>query len=199
MSDGRLDWEEIQRRVEAAGRAIACGYAPGPEEVRRTLKKRAAMLACEKDEEAAADSLEVVEFLLAREHYGIESHFIREVYPLKDYTPLPGVPPFVLGLVNVRGRILSVVDIKKFFDMPDQGISDLNTVIIIWDGTMEFGILADVIAGVRKVAVSDMGPPLPTLTGIRREFLKGVTGERMVILDAARLLADKNIVIHHEV
>lgn len=158
------------------------------------------MLAREKKEEAdSADAVEVVEFLLARERYGIESHFIREVYPLKDYTPLPGVPPFVLGLVNVRGRILSVVDIKKFFDMPDQGISDLNTIILIKDGTMEFGILADAIAGVRKVAVSDMGPPLPTLTGIRREFLKGVTGERMVILDAARLLADKNIVIHHEV
>ncbi len=198
MSDGRLDWEEIHRRVEAAGRAIAGGYAPGPEEVRCTLKKRAAMLACGK-EEVDSDSLEVVEFLLAGEHYGIESHFICEVYPLKDYTPLPGVPPFVLGLVNVRGRILSVIDIKKFFDMPDRRISDLNTVIIIRDDRMEFGILADAIVGVRTVAVGDMEPPLPTLTGIRREFLKGVTGERMVILDAARLLADKNIVIHHEV
>jgi purine-binding chemotaxis protein CheW len=199
MSDGRIDWEEIHRRVEAAGRAIACGYTPSPEEVRCTLKKRAAMLACEMEEKTDSDSLEVVEFLLAGERYGIESHFIREVYPLKDYTPLPGVPPFVLGLVNVRGRILSVVDIKKFFDMPDQGISERNKVIIIRDDTMEFGILADAIVGVRKVAVNEMGPPLPTLTGIRREFLKGVTGERMVILDASRILADKNIVIHHEV
>ena len=199
MSDGRIDWEEIHRRVEAAGKVIACGYAPGPEEVKRTLKKRAAVLACDKEEETDPDCLEVVEFLLAREHYGIESQFICEVYPLKDYTPLPGVPSFVLGLVNVRGRILSVVDIKKFFDMPDQGLSDLNTIIIIKDDKMEFGILADAIVGVRKVTVSDMEPPLPTLTGIRREFLKGVTRERMVILAAARILADKNIVIHQEV
>ena len=78
-------------------------------------------------------------------------------------------------------------------------MSDLNKVIIINDETMEFGILADAILGVRSVAVSELGPPLPTLTGIREEFLKGITGERMVILDAARILADKNIVVHEEV
>ena len=199
MSEARIDWDEIHRRIDAAGRAIESGYVPNPEERKHILKKRAAMLAREKEKKVDADSLEVVEFLLANEHYGIESHFIREVYPLKDYTPLPGVPRFVLGLVNVRGRILSVVDIKKFFDMPDIGISDLNKVIIINNDTMEFGILADAILGVRNIAISELGPPLPTLTGIREEFLKGVTGERMVILDAARILADKNIVVHEEV
>jgi purine-binding chemotaxis protein CheW len=199
MNERRIDWDEIHRRVDVAGKAIESGYAPSPEERKCILKKRAEILACEQKKKVYADSLEVVEFLLANEHYGIESHFIREVYPLKDYTPLPGVPPFVLGLVNVRGRILSVIDIKKFFDMPDIGISDLNKVIIIHDNTMEFGILADAIVGVRSVAVSSIGPPLPTLTGIREEFLKGITGERMVLLDTARILADKNIVVHEEV
>ncbi len=199
MSEERIDWERIHRRIDAAGRAIESGYAPNPEERKLILKKRAEMLAREKEKKVDADSLEVVEFLLAKEHYGIESHFIREVYPLKDFTPLPGVPRFVLGLVNVRGQILSVVDIKKFFDMPDMGISDLNKVIIINNDTMEFGILADAIFGVRNIAVSELGPPLPTLTGIREEFLKGITGERMVILDAARILTDKNIVVHEEV
>lgn len=199
MSEGRIDWEEIHRRIDEVGRAIESGYTPSPEERTRILKNRAELLAREKDKEVKEDTLEVVEFLLANEHYGIESHRIREVYPLKDYTPLPGVPPFVLGLINIRGRILSVVDIKKFFDLPDIGIGDLNKVIIISDDNMEFGILADAILGVRKIAVSAIGPPLPTLTGIREEFLKGVTGERMVILDAARILADKNIVVYQEV
>jgi purine-binding chemotaxis protein CheW len=198
MTVSRIDWDEIHHRIEATGKAIVSGFEPGPEEKKRILKERAGILACETEKKADADSLEVVEFLLAKEHYGIESHFIREVYPLKDYTPLPGVPPFVLGLVNVRGQILSVIDIKKFFDMPEQGISDLNKVIIINDDTMEFGILADAVLGVRKVAVSDIGPPLPTLTGIREEFLRGITCERTVILDTARILADKKIIIHQE-
>jgi purine-binding chemotaxis protein CheW len=199
MSDGAIDWGEIHRRVEAAGAALESGYAPGPEQKSFILKKRAEELAREKAIKGDEDSIEVVEFLLAKERYGIESRFIREVYPLKDFTPLPGVPPFVLGLVNVRGRILSVIDIKKFFDMPRQGISDLNKVIIINDDKMEFGILADAIIGVRNIAVSGIGPSLPTLTGIREEFLKGITGERMVILDTARILADKDIVVHEEV
>lgn len=198
MNDRRIDWDGIRRRLDAAGAAIERGYTPDPERTKLVLKERAMLLAREEAKKAEEDSIEVVEFLLANEHYGIESRFIREVHPLKDYTALPGVPPFVLGLVNVRGRILSVVDIKKFFDMPDKGLSDLNKVIVINDERMEFGILADAIVGVRIVAVSELGPPLPTLTGIRAEFLQGITGERMVVLDTARILADKNIVVHQE-
>lgn len=199
MSDMQIDWDEIHRRMAAVNVAIESGWVPSPEEKQRILKERAELLAREKEKKSTEKTIEVVEFLLAKEHYAIESSFIREVYPLKDYTPLPGVPSFVLGLLNVRGRIISVVDIKKFFDMPAKGISDLNKVIIINDDQMEFGILADAIIGVRDIGVSELGSTLPTLTGIREEFLKGVTGDRMVVLDAARILADKNIVVHEEV
>lgn len=198
MNELRMDWDEIHRRMDAVNAAIASAWMPGPEETTRILRERARILARETEKKGAGDTLEVVEFLLATEHYGIESSAIREVYPLKDYTPLPCVPAFVLGLLNVRGRIISVIDIKKFFDMPEKGISDLNKVIIIQDDKMEFGILADAILGIRNIAVSELGPALPTLTGIREEFLKGVTGERMVILDAARILKDKNIIVHEE-
>ncbi len=199
MSERRIDWGKIHRRIEAAGRAIASGYAPTPEQSIRILKKRAAILAQEDSKSEVRDPIEVVEFLLAKEHYGIECRWIREVCPLKDYTPLPGVPPFVLGLVNVRGQVLSVIDIKKFFDLPDQEISDLSTVIILEAEAMAFGILADAVLGVRTVAASGLDPALPTLTGIREKFLKGITGERMVILDAARILADETITVHEEV
>jgi len=199
MGTERFDWDEIHRKIEAVAVAIEYGYEPSPEERRRILQHRAGKLAHEAEKEDEADILEVVEFLLANEHYGIESRHIREVYPLRDYTPLPGVPSFVLGLINVRGRILSVVDIKKFFDLPEKGISDLNKVIIIGNETMEFGILADAILGVRAIAVGAIGPPLPTLTGIREEFLQGVTGERLVILHAARILADGKIKVHQDI
>lgn len=198
MVTKRLDWDEIRRQIDAVGVAIDRGCAPTADEGRRILRRRAEQLALAEDKAAAADTVEVVEFLLAHEHYGIESPHIREVHPLRDYTPLPGVPAFVLGLVNVRGRILSVVDLRKFFDLPVKGISDLNKVIIIGNETMEFGILADAILGVRVIAADAIGPPPPTLTGIGEEFLRGVTGERLVILDAARILADGNIMVHQE-
>ena len=100
--------------------------------------------------------MEIVEFLLARERYGIEASYVREVYPLNDLTPVPCVPPFVLGIINVRGQIISVIDIKKFFDLPEKGLGDLNKVIIIESDDMEFGILADEIVGIGKLRQEEL-------------------------------------------
>lgn len=199
MNDGSIDWQKIHARIAAVNTAIASGWTPGPDEIKRILRERAAALARREEKSTVADGIETVEFLLAREHYALESAYVREVYPLKDFTPLPGVPAFVLGLLNVRGRIISIIDLKKFFDMPDRGISDLNKVIIVHDRTMEFGILADATVGVRTVSAGDLTRPLQTLSGIREEFLKGVTGDRLIVLDGARILADPHLVVHEEV
>ncbi len=175
------------------------GRTPSPEEQRLIFRERALALAREPEkEEAASERLEVVEFLLAYERYGIESSYIREVYPLKDLTPLPGTPSFVLGIMNVRGKILSVIDIRKFFDLPQKGLTDLNKVIIMHDEAMEFGILADAILGVRLIPVRELQPSLPTLTEVRADYLKGVTEERLVVLDGGAILSDRRIVVHEE-
>jgi purine-binding chemotaxis protein CheW len=198
MGDRHIDWSAIHGRLEAVNAAITRGSSPSPEERKRILKARADLLARQPGKGQDRETIEVVEFMLANERYGIESSYVREVYPLRDYTPLPCTPSFVLGLLNLRAQIISVIDIKKFFDMPEKGISDPNKVIIVSDGKMIFGILADVILDVRGIAVEDIQSSIPTLTGIREQFLRGVTGERTVILDAAKLLADKYIVVYEE-
>ncbi len=198
MKGGKIDWNAVHERLESISAAIEKGQSHGAGERERILEARAEVLARETEDVKDKDSVEIVEFLLADEHYGIESRYIREVCPIKDYTPLPGTPAFVLGLINVRGQIVSVIDIKKFFDMPDKGISDLNKTIIIHNDTMEFGILADEILGVRNVALSEVQPP-PTLTGVRGEYLSGITRGQIVILDANRLLEDGNIVVFEEI
>ena len=157
---------------------------------RTILKARAKALAREeKDKEALEESIELVEFLLAYERYGVETCYVREVYPLKELTPLPCTPPFVLGIINVRGRIVSVIDIKKFFDLPEKGLTDLNKVIILHDSEMEFGVLADVVLGVRSVPVKEIQPSLPTLIGVREEYLRGVTRERLGIFAWKKILS----------
>jgi purine-binding chemotaxis protein CheW len=164
------------------------------------LRARARALACPA-QSANADrtSLEVLEFSLASERYALETRHVQEVYPLKNLTALPCTPPFVRGIVNVRGRVTAVIDIKKFFDLPDQGLTDLHRVILVRGGDLEFGILADAIVGVRQVPLDGLQALLPTLTGIRAEYLKGVTAERLVVLDLDRILADPKIVVHDEV
>lgn len=198
MSDGLIDWGEIHRRLEAINAAMERGFSPGPEEKKRILKSRADLLARQPAAAQDGELIEIVEFMLVNERYGIESSYVREVYPLKDYTPLPCTPPFVLGLVNVRGQIISVIDIKRLLELPEKGITDLNMVIIIHDHKMEFGILADSILGVRSVDVRGIQPALPTLKGARAGFLRGITAERLAVLDARKLLSDKNIVVHEE-
>ncbi|MGA7218148.1 MAG: chemotaxis protein CheW [Candidatus Sulfotelmatobacter sp.] len=125
--------------------------------------------------------------------------YIREIHPLSEFTPLPCTPAFVLGLVNVRGQILSVINIKKLFDVAEKGLSDLNKVIIVHAHRMELGILADAIPGVRSIALKELQPALPTLTGIRADYLKGITKDPLVVLDVEKLLADESILVDEAV
>lgn len=194
-----IDWREVHQRLEAARVASERAWAPDAEEAKRILKARAKALAQETGKAEAADALELVEFLLAHERYAVESRYVREVYPLENLTPLPCTPAFVLGIVNMRGEILSVIDIKKFFDLPEKGLTDLNKVIVLQSGNMLFGILADAILGVRRIPIAEIQPSLPTLTGIREKYLRGVTPERTVVLDAEKLLTDETIIVQEQV
>jgi purine-binding chemotaxis protein CheW len=190
-----VDWGEVHRRLESAQGALERALSPSDEEKRRILKARAVALGREPAKEKDEASLEVVTFLLAYETYGLESRWVREIFPLRELTPLPWNPPFVAGVVNVRGRILPVIDIKKLFDLPVKGLTDLNKVLVIQGGELELGILADQILGVRSVPLGLIQPSLPTLTGIREDYLKGVTPERLVILDAEKILSDPRLMM----
>jgi purine-binding chemotaxis protein CheW len=161
------------------------------------LKMRARALAQEPKKAAATGTfLEIIEFCLASETYGIEAMFVREIHPLKDFTPLPGVPSFVLGIANIRGQIISVVDLKKFFNLPDKGLGELNKVIILRNNRIEFGIMADSIIGTRSVPLDAIQAPPATVTGIGAEYLRGVTGEHIVVLDAGKILDDGKIIVN---
>lgn len=192
----KIDWDEVHRRLESAQAAIDHGANPAPEEKRRILKERASLLAREPEKEAdEGERLDVLEFAVAGERYAVAAKYITEVYPLKKLTPLPGTASFVLGITSVRGRILPVIDIKKLLDLPEKGLAELDKAIVVKSDGMEIGIRADSIAGISFIPRRDIQPPLPALTGIREKYLAGITGERLIILDVAKLLADKSLVI----
>ena len=169
-------------------------------EVRTLLKNRAIAVAQEPEQKRTASAiLEVIIFTLAAETYGIESAFVREVYPLKNFTPLPGVPPYIFGIINVRGQILPVVDLKKFFNLPEKGLGEMNKVIILSNGQIEFSILADAVEGIQAIALEDILPAPPTVNGIGEKYLKGVTKEHIMVLEAESILNDKKIIVNEEV
>jgi purine-binding chemotaxis protein CheW len=173
---------------------------PEIDDAKQILRVRAKVLARTPDRaQTAQASLEVLEFRLAHERYALENRYVAEVCPLKELTPLPCTPPFVLGIVNVRGRILPVLDLKKFFDLPEKGLTDSHRIILVRGNDLELGLLADVIVDVRSIPADSLQPSLPTLSGIRGDYLKGVTAERLVVLDLSRILADPKIIVNEEV
>jgi len=164
--------------------------------IEQILKIRAEQLA-QKDtsREHRHNYLTVIEFRMNDEIYAIELTHIRAIHPLKDLTFIPGAPKFIKGIFNLRGEIISVVDLKHFFDLPDQKPGDSSQVIILSSGDMEFGILSDAILGVTEIEKSDMESSLPTFTGARLEYLKGVTGKGVAVLNDEKLIHDKQMVI----
>jgi purine-binding chemotaxis protein CheW len=193
-----FDWPSLHRRLNASGAALQQRLTPGAEETRKILRARARLLAAGGKAKAASprQSLEVVPFVLGSEHYGIESRHIREILPLTEFTALPCTPSFVLGLINVRGQILSIINIKKLFDLPDKGLTNLNRVMIVHASHVELGILADMILGVCSIALEELRPSLPTLIGIRENYLKGITKDSLVVLDVENILSDERILVN---
>ena len=225
----RARWQEIYRRLEAVQERIARKNEPSAEQQKAVLKARAKAMA-QRPSPARDDlpELEIVEFRMAHETYGFESRFIREVYPLKEYCPVPCTPIYVLGLVNVRGQLLSVLDLKKFFGLASQELDNHNqTIILRYDPhtedapehdlpqhtthmasrkhgnagseVMEIGVLADALLDVRRLRRESLQTALPTLTGLRNEFLLGITPEGVIVLDAEKLLSSRNIIVYEEV
>jgi purine-binding chemotaxis protein CheW len=195
-----IDWSALLKRQETANAAASEGRSHGPSEEQAVLKARAAELARRPAQDADEGSrLDCLEFQLSGESYAMEMSYISETLPLSDFTPLFCTPPFVLGITNLRGRIISIIDLRRFFELPAVGLSDLNRVIVVSNGSMEFGVLADGIVGMISLPLRELQPPPATFTGIREEFLAGVTTDRLALLDIGKILSDKRVRVHDEV
>lgn len=161
------------------------------------LHERAVALAHSPHEgSSAGECLEVVEFTLSKEHYGIETVYLREVHPVREIAVLPGAPSFVSGLVSIRGQIIVVINLKEFFDLPDNKTNDRKQVLIVESEGRKVGFLADAVQHICRFPLDDLQSPLPTLTGVRSEFVRGITNDRIVILDANRVIFSEKILIN---
>ncbi|MGB4782918.1 chemotaxis protein CheW [Candidatus Methylomirabilis sp.] len=195
-----VNYEEVYSRLEETRRALEAGGSLPPEEVKRILRDRAHALAKPLAEvRTPAEVLELLVFSLAGGRYGIEMSHVLEVIPLRELTPMPCTPPFVLGVVNHRGRILPVLDFRRLLDLADQGIAEGSKVIAVDTGGMSFGIYADAMSGVERIGANEMAPPPAAVAGDRHTFLLGVTGEMVAVLDLERIAFDKKIVVHEQV
>lgn len=152
-------------------------------------------------EDNGHDRTDVVEFLLGDERCAVESRYVGEVFPPHRMTPIPCTPPFVAGVVNLRGRIVSVVDLKILFGMPAAERSEHigpQRIVLLRSDDMELGLLTDGVPGSTTVLRSALHPPLPALTGVRRTYALGIEGNDLTILDGAKILSDGSLIVNEE-
>ena len=170
-----------------------------PTKKRKILMERAAAIAMpplkEVDNGIEIDGLG---FMLADDLYLVEAVLVVEVILLRELTPLPCCPPFILGIINLRGRILSVINLKTFLNLPEKGITNLNRVIIVKHKNIEVGLLVDEVIGKIPFAMDQLLTAMPTLSSKQKEYLIGVTKNRAVVFDIKKFLSDEIIVINEE-
>jgi purine-binding chemotaxis protein CheW len=150
-------------------------------------------------ETQAGETMQVVVFSLANETYGIATEFAKEVQPLRDVTPVPCTPDFCIGVINIRGSIYPVIDIRGFFGVPKKEITASTKVILVEAAGLEVGILADDVSGAASVPISEIKPPLAAQSAAKEEYILGVTQKMLIILNLEMLLRDDRIIIRQEV
>ncbi|MDP3977111.1 MAG: chemotaxis protein CheW [Pseudomonas sp.] len=186
-------WAQVRERLAAFERRLLDGFAMAPEQWAARLGERTRQWACAEQAEAAQDQLEVLTFSLSNELYAIGSEHVAQVLPLHQYTPLPGTPAYVLGIVNVRGRIVSVLDLRVLFELPIGGLAERSFLLVLHSAQMEFGLLIDRVLGVAPIRREALQSGPANLSGMRANYLLGVTSEQCTVLDGTRLLGDPSL------
>lgn len=159
------------------------------------LAERARILARRPGSGAAAETLDALEFRLADGLYAVETAFIREVLPLRRFSPLPSLPPHVLGIMNVRGRIWAVVDTRILLGLPAQTAPGDPLVILLESGGMEFGLTADGIVGTRRIPLEELATPAAALCRGKTDYIRAVTPEGTIVVDAMKMLSDPALAV----
>lgn len=141
--------------------------------------------------EQPARVLQQLTFTLAGEEYGLDILSVREIRPWSRVTRIPKAPDYVLGVLNLRGTVVPVMDMRLRFGLPREGYGPNTVVVVVAIGERLFGIVADAVADVFD-APEDTIKPVPDLGAVvDTRFLKGLVGEgeRMImLLDVERLM-----------
>lgn len=135
-------------------------------------------------------------FLLSDEEYGLEILKVREIICIMDITKVPQTPAFVRGVINLRGKVIPVIDLRLKFELPQKEYDD-QTCIIVVDVGMLIGIIVDTVQEVHDIPAADIEPP-PELGGsVDTSFILGmgkVKDDVKILLHIDRVLTADELV-----
>ncbi|KRS22746.1 MAG: chemotaxis protein CheW [Alishewanella agri] len=147
------------------------------------------------DKNQAADLvLQWVTFRLQEETYGINVMQVQEVLRYTEIAPVPGSPDYVLGIINLRGNVVTVIDTRARFGLPPAEVSDNTRIVIIEAEKQVIGILVDSVAEVVYLKQSEIENAPNVGTDESARFIQGVAnreGELLILVDLNKMLNDE--------
>lgn len=136
------------------------------------------------------ETVKIVVFTLAGDYYAFNGEDVKEILPRPPISYVPDAPDYILGLINVRGDIESVIGLNHFLGLALTEPAASNRIIVAFKGDIRSGVLVDAVSDVVDVPVSAVKPPLSTLGSAVREFVSGVVewgGKSIAMLDVGRI------------
>jgi purine-binding chemotaxis protein CheW len=135
-----------------------------------------------------------VTFRLENEKYGINVMQVQEVLRVTEIAPVPGAPDYVLGIINLRGNVVTVIDTRKRFGLDPIEMDDSTRIVIIESDGQVVGILVDSVAEVVDIRASEVEHAPNVGTEESAKFIQGVSsieGELLILIDLKKLLTDE--------
>lgn len=137
-----------------------------------------------------------VTFRLGSETYGIDVMQVREVLRGTEISPVPGAPSYVLGIINLRGNVVSIVDTRSRFGLPSQEMDDASRILILEAGDHVVGFLVDSVWEVAELRGSEVESAPDTGSGEAAKFIIGLANRKeglLILVDASKLLSDDEL------
>lgn len=138
--------------------------------------------------------LQWVTFRLEEETYGINVMQVQEVLRYTEIAPVPGAPDYVLGIINLRGNVVTVIDTRARFGLMSGDVSDNSRIVIIESEKQVIGILVDSVAEVVYLKTSEIDSAPNVGTDESAKFIQGVSnrgGELLILVDLNKLMTDE--------
>jgi purine-binding chemotaxis protein CheW len=135
-------------------------------------------------------------FVLANESYGLEILKVREIIGLMSITAVPRTPNFVKGVINLRGKVIPVVDLRLKFGMAEAQHTEETCIIVVQVGAIEMGILVDKVSEVLNIQGKDIEDAPSFGTEVNTDFILGMgktNGKVTILLDIAKVLTQEEV------
>lgn len=132
-------------------------------------------------------------FVLGKESYGIEIKYVTEIIGLQPVTEVPELPDYIRGIINLRGQIIPVMDVRLRFKKPFMEYNDRTCVVVVDIGGISIGLIVDSVSEVLSISDSEIVPP-PDINQKGNKFIKGigkVGNEVKILLDCNKLLNEE--------